>query len=130
MKNIKAKILIVDDEAQTRKILREHLSERMNCDIIEASDGYSALAAVKKNSFDLILSDIKMPGISGHEVIEKIRAVGKNVPVIVLTKWDSSQVADQVKHSGAEYIPKPFSLKIVREKVEEKLKAAGKFSPK
>ena len=125
-----AKILIVDDEDDIRKILNEHLSSRIDCEIIEAVNGYEAIDMLGKHSFDLILLDIKMPGISGTEVIQKAKSIQKEISIIVITKWDSAQVAKQVEESGADYIPKTFSLKIIRAKVEEKLKAVGKFSGK
>lgn len=125
-----ARILIVDDEEEIRKTLVDHLSGRIECDIIEAANGYEAIERLEKNDIDLVLLDIKMPGISGTEVIEKIKALPKIIPVIVMTKWDSSEVSRKVIDSGAEYIPKPFSLKIVRARVEEKLKALGKFTPR
>ena len=122
------KILIVDDEEDIRKILNEYLSSRMDCEIMEAVNGYEAIEMIGKNDVDLILLDIKMPGISGTEVIQKAKSIQKEIPIIVITKWDSAQVAKQVEESGADYIPKPFSLKIIRAKVEEKLKAVGKLS--
>ncbi len=125
-----AKILVVDDEEEIRKTLVEHLSSRIECEITEACNGYEAIEKIGKGDIDLVLLDIKMPGISGTEVIQKIKTLPKEIPIIVITKWDSSEVSKQVVDSGADYIPKPFSLKIVRAKVEEKLKAIGKFSAK
>ena len=123
-------ILIVDDEEATRQTLNDHLSSRIECEIIEASNGYEAIEKLQKNDVDLISLDIKMPGISGIEVIHQARKFSEGISIIVITKWDSSEVSKQVQESGADYIPKPFSLKIVRAKVEEKLKVAGKFSLK
>ena len=122
-----AKILLVDDEEEIRRTLNEYLSNRIECEIIEAENGYAAVEKLRANDVDLIILDIKMPGISGTEVIQKAKSMPKEIPIIVITKWDSSQVSKQVMDSGAEYIPKPFSLKIVRAKVEEKLKSIGKF---
>ena len=124
------KILIVDDEKDTRQTLNDYLSNRIECEVIEAADGYKAIEHLKNKSIDLILLDIKMPGISGTEVIKEVKAASKDIAVIVITKWDSAEVASQVKELGADYIPKPLSLKIVRSKVEEKLKALGKLSQK
>ncbi len=124
------KILIVDDEEHTRKVLNEYLSNRISCEIIEASNGYEAIEKLQKDTIDLILLDITMPGISGTEVIAKAKDIAKNAAIIVITKWDSAEVSSKIKESGADYIPKPFSLKVVRAKVEEKLKAAGKWNVK
>lgn len=126
----KPNILIVDDEKDTRNTLNNYLCDRIDCDITEAEDGYQAIEKLKNTNFDLILLDIKMPGISGTEVIKEAKKIAPATSVIVITRWDSSEVSDQVKEAGADYIPKPFSLKVVRSKVEEKLKAIGKFSAK
>ena len=124
------KILIVDDEEEIRKTLNDYLSARMECEILQAANGYEAIEKLKSNQIDLILLDMKMPGINGTEVIQKAIEISKNIAIIVITKWDSTEVSKQVKESGADYIPKPFSLKVVRAKVEEKLKAMGKFTAK
>ena len=127
---IPPKILIVDDEEETRKTLNDYLSVRMECEIFQASNGYEAIEKLKNNQIDLILLDMKMPGISGTEVIQKATEISKKISIIVITKWDSAEISKQVKESGADYIPKPFSLKVVRAKVEEKLKMMGKFTAK
>ena len=124
------KILIVDDEEETRKTLDDYLSVRMECEIFQASNGYEAIEKLKGNKIDLILLDMKMPGISGTEVIQKAMEISKNISIIVITKWDSAEISRQIQESGADYIPKPFSLKVVRTKVEEKLKMMGKFTAK
>ena len=124
------KILIVDDETHTRSTIREHFSKRIECEILEAGNGYEALEKVKANNIDIILLDIKMPGISGIEVMEKIRESLKDLPIIVLSKFESEEINNKIKSFGAEFINKPFSLKIVREKVEEILKSRSKFFPK
>jgi two-component system response regulator ResD len=124
----KPSILIVDDEKDTRNTLNNYLCNRIECDITEAEDGYQAIEKLKSTNFDLILLDIKMPGISGTDVIKEAKKIAPAISVI--TRWDSAEVSDQVKEAGADYIPKPFSLKVVRSKVEEKLRAIGKFSVK
>lgn len=124
------KILIVDDEEHTRRTLEEYLSNRISCEILEASNGYEAIEKLQKHRIDLILLDITMPGIRGTEVIKEAMAMANHIAIIVITKLESAEVSRQIKEAGAEYIPKPFSLKIVKAKVEEKLKAAGKFIEK
>lgn len=124
------KILIVDDEEDTRKTLNDYLSYRITCEIMEAPNGYEAIEVLQKNDIDLILLDIKMPGISGTEVIRKAKEISKEISIIVITKLDSSEISKQVTEAGAEYIPKPFSLRIIQSRVEDKLKAAGKLASK
>lgn len=126
----RARILIVDDEQDTRNTLNDYLFQRIHCDIVEAADGYQAIQKLKEAKFDLMLLDIKMPGISGTDVIKEARKLALSLSIIVITNWDSSEISQHVKEAGADYIPKPFSLKVVRNKVEEKLKAINKFAPK
>lgn len=116
------KILIVDDEAQIRASLKDFLSSRIQVDVIEVGNGYEALEKLKTGDVNLILLDIKMPGISGIEVMEKLRASGSKVPIIVLSKFEGEEMDNKIKSLGAEYINKPFSLKVVFSKVIEKLK--------
>ena len=124
------KILIVDDEKETRDVLADYLSARIECRIFKAENGYEALERIQDNLIDLVLLDINMPGISGAEVIKEAKTKLKDIGIIVITKWDSSEVASRVRELGAEYIPKPLSLKMVRLKVEEKLRAINKFISK
>ena len=122
------KILIVDDEKDMRQIFNKNLSVKFECEVIEAVNGYEAIEHLQKGGIDLVLLDIKMPGISGREVIQKARELSKDTVIIVVTKYDSPQFSQELKSFNADYIPKPASLTILRDKVEEKLKAIGKLS--
>ena len=124
------KILIVDDEVGIRRVIHNYLSNSIAGEFMEAANAYEAIEQIKANAIDLLLLDIKMPGLSGREVIPKVREISPQTAIIVITKWDSAEVSQEVMFSGADYIPKPFSLKIVLAKVEEKLRAKGKFLSK
>jgi DNA-binding response OmpR family regulator len=125
-----AKILIVDDESHTRRMLNDYFSKRVECEIIEAENGYEALEKFKNSNIDLILLDIKMPGISGIEVMGKVRETAKDLPMIVLSKLESEEMENKIKSFGADFVNKPFSLKVVFEKSSERLKSRNKFFPK
>ena len=124
------KILIVDDEDQMRSTLNSFLSERIDCDIYEAADGYKAIEYLKANNIDLMILDIRMPGISGIDVIKEAKKLTPEVKIIVITKWDSPEVSQEVAQAGADYMPKPFSLKVLQSKIKEILTQADKFIPK
>lgn len=125
-----ARILIVEDEKEARVTLESFLSKRISCEFLEAENGYKAIEIVKSTPIDLILLDIKMPGISGVDVIKSISDPNKKIPIIVLTKWDSEEVAQVIKEYGADYLTKPYSLKLVLEKVKEKLIKINKYLEK
>lgn len=126
-----ARILIVDDEEGIRESLKEFLNSRFECDISVAGTGQEALNLLKKNKIDLMFLDIKMPGISGMEVIKEKKRLEYKPCIWVITRFDSQEVAHNVIKEGADdYIPKPFSLKLLDRKIRDFLASIGKYKPK
>ncbi|MDP2941055.1 MAG: response regulator [Candidatus Omnitrophota bacterium] len=126
-----ARILIVDDEEGLRTSLKSFLSRRFECEVFEAGTGEEALGLLKKDKFDLMLLDIKMPGISGMEVIKEKKKLGYKLCTWVITRFDSDEVAQAAIKEGADdYIPKPFSLKLLDRKIRDFLAGIGKYKPK
>ena len=126
-----AKILIIDDEEGIRSSLREFLVKRFECEIKEAVNGQEALNLLRKDKFDLLLLDIKMPGISGIDVIKEKKKLDYKPRIWVITGFDSAEVAKEVIKQGADdYIPKPFSLRVLDSKVRNFLAQIGKYKPK
>lgn len=109
---MKRKILIVDDEKNIRDIFIEILSDTYPKDIfLEAVDGEEALNLVKTDTIDLVISDIKMPKIDGVELLEKIKSLYPNIPVIMISGHGDIQLAVECIKKGAyDYIPKPPDL--------------------
>lgn len=101
------KILIADDEAEIRDVLRLYL-EKDGYDVTEAADGIEAMEKLRKESPDLAILDIMMPGLDGYRVLRNIRE-NNNIPVIMLSAKDTD--ADKILglDMGADdYITKPF----------------------
>jgi len=127
----KAKIFIVDDEAEARESLAKYLERNLECEIAQAGDGRQALEILKTNSFDVILLDIKMPGISGLDVLKKTKVTHPNTDVLIISAWDSQPVAGETLETGAaDYIIKPSTIKVIFDKVCELLKKKDKCLPK
>ena len=127
----KPRILIADDEAEIRSVLNKFLSGLIECDIAEAVDGRQALELLKKGPYDLVLMDIKMPGISGIDATKKIKEDYPGLEVLVISAWDSQSVASEALQAGAsDYIPKPFQMKDIFNEISIILKKKGKFLPK
>lgn len=124
------KIIIADDEEGLRSTLNKFISERLHCDVYEAANGYQAMDYLKEKGCDLMLLDYKMPGISGLEVLKFAKQLSPDAFIFVITKWDSPEVSKEVQEQGAEYIPKPLSLKVLFDKIKEKLTLINKFHPK
>jgi two-component system response regulator (stage 0 sporulation protein F) len=123
-------ILIVDDEPGIREILRKFLKVRFECKIMEAANGEEALKALRENKVDLVFLDIKMPGISGTEVLKEKKKLSYKPVIWVITHFDSEEVAHKVIEQGADdYIPKPFSLRVLNSKIRNFLSRIGKYKP-
>lgn len=104
------KVLIVDDEASIRKTLSEILGFQ-NYNVDEASDGIEALAKIKKNVYDIVILDIKMPKMDGIETLERIQDICPDLPVIMISGHGNIDTAvEAVKKGAFDYISKPPDL--------------------
>jgi two-component system response regulator AtoC len=104
------KALVVDDERKMRRIL-QILLERMGIESVGAESAEEALARFGEEKVDLVLTDLKMPGQSGIDLLAQVRASDPDVPVIVLTAHGTVQTAvDAMKRGAFDYVLKPFDL--------------------
>ncbi len=105
-----AKILIIDDERSIRATLREIL-EYEKYEVDEAADGEEGLVKIKENDFDLALCDVKMPKMDGIELLEKVRKVGKDIQMIMISAHGNIETAvEAVKKGAYDFIEKPPDL--------------------
>jgi two-component system chemotaxis response regulator CheY len=105
-----AKIMTVDDSVSLRKLVAATLAAAGH-DVAEASNGNEALAAVKQQRFDLIISDLNMPGMDGLALVKQIRllAAYKTVPVLILTTEMDPNKKKEARDAGATgWLVKPF----------------------
>lgn len=120
-----SRILIVDDEATIRASLVESLS-RDGYDITAAQSGEEALAKTHGQKFDLVITDLKLPGVSGIEILQALRNQGNSTPVIMMTAYGDVDIAVSAMRLGAyDFIPKPFKLGAMKKQVRAALKATG-----
>ncbi|RKX29211.1 MAG: hypothetical protein DRP47_02325 [Candidatus Zixiibacteriota bacterium] len=105
----KTKILVIDDDPKVAWILKEGLESKFN--FVSARDGIEGLQMVSTEKPNLILLDIKMPGMNGIEVLEKLNKMEKRPDVIMVSgQGDTNSVVDSIKLGAAEFINKPFDL--------------------
>jgi two-component system nitrogen regulation response regulator NtrX len=105
-----SKILVIDDQQSIRKTLKEIL-EYENFEIDEAEDGQKGLDMARKNGYDVILCDIKMPKLDGIEFLDKIMAEGSDIPVIMISGHGNIDTAvEAIKKGAYDYIAKPIDL--------------------
>ena len=103
-------ILIVDDDHSLRNMLSIVLKKE-GYSIISTESGNEALKILKKKHIDLIISDIKMPGLSGIELLKKVKSIDIEIPFILITAFSSTNDAIEAMKFGADdYITKPFNL--------------------
>ncbi|TRZ88895.1 sigma-54-dependent Fis family transcriptional regulator [bacterium] len=106
----KNRILVVDDDHAMRLALSESL-ESCGYDIVAAENGREALELFRKGKFDLVVTDMKMPGMTGIEVLRGVKELSPEIPVILITAYGTVGTAvEAMKEGAAEFIMKPFSL--------------------
>lgn len=116
------KILIVDDDPNIRLLFAEML-KMDGYNVVTASTGSKALQWVLQDNFNLLLLDIKMPGIHGLEILRRLREAGNNIPIIICSAFEGMKDDFVIKSYGiADYLVKPVDLKILSASVEKALR--------
>lgn len=104
----KKRVLVVDDEANMRRVLEIMLSRR-GYRTLSAEDGRQALAMAQEHPVDLVISDLRMPGMSGIELLRELRAAGNDLPLIIITAQGTIESAVEAMRLGAcDYLLRPF----------------------
>lgn len=115
---MKKKVLVCDDEDAIRLLIAEALRDIY--EIVQVNDGREAVRMVAKEPFDLMITDIKMPGTHGLEAIERIRERNTTIPIIICSAYRLLEDNATVKCSNvAAFFTKPIDLKLLRMKVFE-----------
>src|SRR5262252_4474543 len=122
--DVKRNILVVDDEPQITRVLKTTLSSQ-GYGVRSASDGEEALNEMKHWPPDLIITDLRMPGIDGLELCRRVR-VDSRVPIIVLSVKGEESIKVQALDAGADdYVTKPFSVNELLARVRAALRRAA-----
>jgi DNA-binding NtrC family response regulator len=120
-----ADILIVDDDEVIRDTLYELLSEQYVCQTADTAN--KALAKLKAGTFDLVLTDISMPGLSGLELLNRVLELCPHTPVIIISGITDQDHAQALIRLGAfDYLLKPFRLEVVEKSVKRALEYGRK----
>ena len=120
------RVLIIDDDplmcAGCQKVL-----ERRGFTCTAAQDGLRALECIRRSSFDAVLLDLKMPGLSGMETLKKLRDESPNTAVVIITGYASIDSAVEAVKAGAfDYLPKPFTPEVLTARVRQAVRAVRK----
>ena len=118
---MKSRILVIDDEAGNRDSMRRTL-EYEGYQFVGASTGPEGLALIESDPPDLVFLDIKMPGMDGLEVLERIKTSHPMLPVVMVSGHGSAQTGFEARNRGASgFIEKPFSESVLIERVQKEL---------
>jgi DNA-binding NtrC family response regulator len=102
-------LLIVDDEPDMLTLLKRSLEPDLECRVDTASSGETALGMIQDGDYDLVLADIKMPGISGLDLLEQVKAEHDEITVVMMTAYGHIEMAVEAMKRGAyDFITKPF----------------------
>ncbi|WP_139364818.1 response regulator [Sutcliffiella halmapala] len=115
------KLLIVDDQYGIRILLNE-VFQKEGYQTFQAANGYQALDIVEKHSPDLVLLDMKIPGMDGIEILKRLKAINKDIQVIIMTAYGELDMIQESKDLGAiTHFAKPFDIDEIRDAVRENM---------
>jgi len=104
----RAKILVIDDEPEVREVLAEVLTSQGHT-VVACADGPSGLTRAQEERFDLVITDLGMPGMSGWEVARRVKARSPGTPVVLITGWGDRIKPEEARGKGVEFlVAKPF----------------------
>ena len=115
------KLLVADDEQKICQLLEEFFSPR-GYQVLQAHDGPSALACIRKERPHLVFLDLRMPGLNGLDILKEAKAIDETMKIIVLTAIEDEETVQKARALGAsDYVIKPFSLEYLQEEVLTKV---------
>jgi CheY-like chemotaxis protein len=124
-KGRKARILVIDDEEFIRSVLSRTLSQ-VNHQVTLAENGEKGIQLFKEGKFDMVLTDLGMPGISGWEVCRMIKKISPHTPVGMITGWGMEMSRSKMEEYGLDFfISKPFDFNQILNVVAETMESKG-----
>jgi len=113
------RIMIIEDDEEMRSLLKDFFEEE-GFETDSVSNGVDALQMFSKDHFDLVITDIRMPGLTGLDILPRIRRLKPETPVIVMTAYGSDDVRRRAFERGATtYLEKPIQLSKLRSVIRE-----------
>ncbi len=117
------KLLLVDDEPDMLKLLSMIIRDKTPYSVVTTNNPLEALELVKQGGFDLVVSDLKMPGLDGLELLEEIRKFNEEIPVIIVTAYATLESAQEAMGKKAfDFITKPFRKEQILFTIDKALK--------
>ena len=121
----KATILVVEDEEDVRELLKDILTDGGHT-VEFAPDGQKGIELFRGKTFDMVFTDLGMPGMSGWQVAEQIKKINKNTPVVLITGWEVQEKGRELKKSGVDMVvKKPFRVNEILDLVQNRIGHTG-----
>ncbi|MGG3113721.1 sporulation initiation phosphotransferase Spo0F [Bacillus paranthracis] len=118
---MEGKILIVDDQYDIRVLLHE-VFQKEGYQTFQAANGFQALDIVKKDNPDLVVLDMKIPGMDGIEILKHVKEIDESIKVILMTAYGELDMIQEAKDLGAlMHFAKPFDIDEIRQAVRNEL---------
>ncbi|MEB8717713.1 sporulation initiation phosphotransferase Spo0F [Bacillus cereus] len=118
---MEGKILIVDDQYEIRVLLHE-VFQKEGYQTFQAANGFQALDIVKKDNPDLVVLDMKIPGMDGIEILKHVKEIDESIKVILMTAYGELDMIQEAKDLGAlMHFAKPFDIDEIRQAVRNEL---------
>jgi len=119
MNNSKKRILIVEDDEEMKALLRDVIEEEGH-KTDSVNNGSEAFRKLVKQSFDLIITDIRMPGLTGLDILPGMRKLHPEVPIVVITAFGSEEIQRKALERGANaYLEKPIHFQKLRNLIQD-----------
>ncbi len=119
------RILAVDDEPDMLRLLTMIMKEKTPYEITTTNNPLEALELVKRGGFDLIIADLKMPGLDGMELLDSIKRIHEDIPVIIITAYGTVEAAVETMNKGGfDFITKPFRKEQILFTIDKAMKWA------
>ncbi len=117
------KILIVDDEPDMLKLLSMIIRDKTPYEITTTNNPVEAVELVRNGSFDVVITDLKMPGLDGLQLLEEVKKRDEDVPVIIITAYGTIDAATEaIQKGGFDFITKPFKKEQIIFTIEKAIK--------
>jgi len=122
------RILIIEDDEEMRSLLKDSMEEE-GFETDSVSNGFDGLQELTKESFDLVITDIRMPGLTGLDILPGIKKLQPEVPVIVITAFGSEEVYRRsIERGAAGYLEKPIHTNKLKTLIHEMVFSKGKMT--
>lgn len=117
------RILIVDDEPDMLKLLSMILKEKTPYEVVTTNNPVEAVEMVRNQNFEIVITDLKMPGLDGLQLLEEVKKKDEDVPVIIITAYGTIDAATEaIEKGGFDFITKPFKKEQILFTIEKALK--------